>query len=116
VIGQYGLKRHPELRNVPTMLELARNEEDRHALRMLFARTEYGRPYFLPPDVPPERVEALRRAFDATMRDPAFVADAARLQLEIDPMTGEELQALVAHLANTPPDIVARVRAALEAK
>jgi len=116
VIGQYGLKRHPELRDVPTMLELARSEADAHALRMLFARTEYGRPYFLPPDVPGERVQAIRRAFDATMRDPAFIADAARLQLEIDPMTGEELQALVAQLANTPPDIVARVRAALEAK
>ena len=82
---------------------------------MLFARTEYGRPYFLPPDVPAERVEALRRAFDATMRDQAFIADAARLQLEIDPMTGEEVQALVAQLTRTPPEIVARVRAALEA-
>ena len=97
------------------MLELARTEPDRQALTMLFARTEYGRPYFLPPDVPTARVEALRRAFDATMRDTAFVADAARLQLEIDPMTGEEVQALVAQLARTPPEIVARVRAALEA-
>src|SRR5262245_28916265 len=61
VIGQYGLKRHAELADVPTMLELARNEPDAQAMRMLFARTEYGRPYFLPPDVPPERVHALRR-------------------------------------------------------
>ena len=97
------------------MLEQARTEPDRQALTMLFARTEYGRPYFLPPDVPAERVRALRRAFDATMRDQAFIADAARLQLEIDPMTGEEVQALVAQLARTPPEIVTRVRAALEA-
>ena len=82
---------------------------------MLFARTEYGRPYFLPPGVPPERVKALRRAFDATMRDQAFIADAARLQLEIDPMTGEEVQALVARLALTPPEIVEPRRTALEA-
>ena len=116
VIGQYGFKRHPELRDVPTMLELARSEQDAQAMRMLFARTEYGRPYFVPPDVPAERVQALRRAFDATMRNPAFIADAARLHLEIDPMTGEEVQALVAHLAGTPPEIVARVRAALEGK
>jgi tripartite-type tricarboxylate transporter receptor subunit TctC len=116
VIGQYGLKRHAELADVPTMLELARSEPDAQAMRMLFARTEYGRPYFVPPDVPPGRVQALRRAFDATMRDPAFIADAARLQLEIDPMTGEDVQALVAQLASTPPEIVARVRAALEAK
>ena len=79
-------------------------------------RTEYGRPYFLPPDVPAERVQALRRAFDATMRDAAFVADVARLKLEVDPMTGEEVQALVAQLADTAPDVVARVRAALEVR
>jgi tripartite-type tricarboxylate transporter receptor subunit TctC len=115
VIAQYGLKRYPQLADVPSMLEQARTEPDRQALTMLFARTEYGRPYFLPPDVPAERVRALRRAFDATMRDQAFIADAARLQLEIDPMTGEEVQALVAQLTRTPPEIVTRVRAALEA-
>ena len=115
VIAQYGLKRHADLADVPAMLELAANEPDRQALAMLFARAEYGRPYFLPPDVPADRVTALRRAFDATMKDPAFVADAARLQLDIDPMTGEEVQALVAQLAGTPPAIVTRVRAALEA-
>jgi len=64
--------------------------------------------------VPPARIEAPRRAFDATMNDPDFVADAAQLQLELSPMRGEEVQALVAKLARTPPEIVARVRAALE--
>jgi tripartite-type tricarboxylate transporter receptor subunit TctC len=116
VIAQYGLKRYAELADVPSMLEHAANDADRTAMRMLFARTEYGRPYFLPPDVPAERVQALRRAFDATMKDAGFVADVARLQLEVDPMSGEELQALVGQLANTPPEVVARVRAALEAK
>jgi len=115
VIAQYGLKRHPDLADVPAMLELAANEADRQALAMLFARAEYGRPYFLPPDVPPARVAALRRAFDATMKDPAFIVEAAKLQFEIDPLTGEELQALVAQLAGTPREVVARVRAALEA-
>jgi len=115
VIAQYGLKRHPELAQVPSMMELATRDADRAALTMIVGRTEYGRPYFLPPDVPADRVSALRRAFDATMRDQAFIADAARLQLEIDPMTGEQVQALVAQLSRTPPDIVARVRTALEA-
>ena len=114
VIAQYGLQRDPELANAPTMLELARTDADRAALTMMFARTEYGRPYFAPPDVPPARIEALRRAFEATMHDPDFVADAAQLQLELSPMRGEEVQALVAKLARTPPEIVARVRAALE--
>jgi tripartite-type tricarboxylate transporter receptor subunit TctC len=114
VIAQYGLQRDPELADAPTMLELAKTASDRAALTMMFARTEYGRPYFAPPDVPPARIEALRRAFDATMKDPDFIADAAQLQLELSPITGERVQALVAQLAATPPDVVARVRAALE--
>ena len=115
VIAQYGLHRDPELADAPTMLELAKTDADRQALTMMFARTEYGRPYFVPPDVPPARVEALRRAFDATMKDPDFIADAAQLQLDLSPATGEEVQALVAKLAGTPADIAARVRAALDA-
>jgi tripartite-type tricarboxylate transporter receptor subunit TctC len=115
VIAQYGLQRDPELASVPTMLELAKTEADRAALTMMFARTEYGRPYFVPPDVPAARIEALRRAFDTTMKDPDFIADAAQLQLELSPATGEEVQALVGKLAGTPADIVARVRAALVA-
>jgi tripartite-type tricarboxylate transporter receptor subunit TctC len=114
VIAQYGLHRDPDLAAAPTMLELAKTDADRQALTMMFARTEYGRPYFVPPDVPPARVEALRRAFDATMKDPAFIADAAQLQLELSPITGEEVQALVAKLAVTPAEISARVRAALD--
>ena len=115
VLAQYGLERHPELSDVPTMLELAKSDADRQAMTMLFARTEYGRPYFLPPDVPEERVAALRRAFDATMKDTAFIAEAAKLQFDVDPLTGEQVQALVAQLAATPREVVTRVRAALEA-
>jgi tripartite-type tricarboxylate transporter receptor subunit TctC len=114
VLAQYGLTRYPELADVPTMLEFAKSEPDRQAMKMLFARTEYGRPYFLPPDVPADRVQALRRAFDATMKDPAFNAEAAKLQLDVSPMTGEEMQTLVGELAQTPAAITARVRAALE--
>jgi tripartite-type tricarboxylate transporter receptor subunit TctC len=115
VIAQYGLHRDPELAAAPTMLELAKTDADRQALTMMFARTEYGRPYFVPPDVPAARVEALRRAFDATMKDPGFIADAAQLQLDLSPITGEEVQTLVAKLAGTPADVAARVRAALDA-
>jgi tripartite-type tricarboxylate transporter receptor subunit TctC len=114
VLAQYGLHRDPGLAAAPTMLELAKTDADRQALTMMFARTEYGRPYFVPPDVPAARIEALRRAFDATMKDPAFIADAAQLQLELSPMTGEEVQSLVAKLAGTPPEISARVRSALD--
>src|SRR5204862_1361975 len=71
VLAQFGFERNPELADVPAMFEFARTDSDRAAMRMLFARTEMGRPYFLPPDVPSERVQALRRAFDATMKDPS---------------------------------------------
>ena len=113
VISQFGATRHRLLPDVPLMLDLAKSDADRQALMLLFGRTEYGRPYVLPPDVPAERVVALRRAFDATMKDEAFMADAAKIGFEVDALTGEQVQASVAALAQTPPEVVARVRAAL---
>jgi hypothetical protein len=115
ILVQYNLEPYPELAGVPMVMSLAKTDTDRLAMRLLFARTEYARPYFLPPDVPAERVEAMRRAFDATMKDPAFLADAEKQQLEISPMTGEALQMLIGELAQTPPAIAQRVRSALEA-
>jgi len=116
VIAQFGLQRSATLPEVPLMIDLAKSPADRQALAMLFSRTEIGRPLFLPPEVPADRVEALRRAFDATMKDEGFLADAKKIGLDIDPLTGEEVQKLVANLADTPPDTVARVRAALNEK
>jgi tripartite-type tricarboxylate transporter receptor subunit TctC len=115
ILVQYNFEPYRELPGVPLVMSLAKTETDRLAMRLLFARTEYARPFFLPPDVPAERVQALRRAFDATMKDPAFRAEVAKLQLEVSPMTGETMQALVSDLAKTPPAITSRVRAALEA-
>ena len=94
IITQFGATRHRLLPDVPLMLDLAKSEADRQALLLLFGRTEYGRPYFLPPDVPAERVEALRRAFDATMKDEGFIADAAKIGFEVDPLSGEQVQAV----------------------
>ena len=68
---QWGFERHPDLPNVPTAYGLATTEAQRQALALVFARQEYGRPFFAPPNVPAARVEVLRRAFDATMKDPA---------------------------------------------
>ncbi|MGH6670993.1 MAG: Bug family tripartite tricarboxylate transporter substrate binding protein [Xanthobacteraceae bacterium] len=113
VIAQFGLQRSAILPGVPLIIDLAKSPEDRRALAMLFSRTDIGRPFFLPPDVPTDRVEALRRAFDATMKDAGFLAEARKIGLDIDPLTGEQVQNLVADLANTPPAVVARVRAAL---
>ncbi len=115
VLMQYGVEPNPELPNVPTVFSLAKTDADRQALRLIISRLEYGRPFFLPPEVPPARVEALRRAFDATVKDPDYLAEAAKAQLEVSPMTGEDVAALVKQVASTPPEVVARVRAALQA-
>jgi tripartite-type tricarboxylate transporter receptor subunit TctC len=114
VIAQWALRRHPDLPDVPMVLDLAQNDNDRAALELLIARLEYGRPYFVPPGVPAERVQALRRAFDATMKDPEFLADAAKMSLEIDPITGEQAQELIARVLGTPEPVAMRVRKALE--
>jgi tripartite-type tricarboxylate transporter receptor subunit TctC len=112
-IAQWSLSRHPELTDVPLILDVAKTDADRQALRLALARLEFGRPFFLPPNVPPERVEALRRAFDATMRDPAFLAETEKLKIEVEPLTGEQVAGLIAEAYATAADTVARVREAM---
>jgi tripartite-type tricarboxylate transporter receptor subunit TctC len=114
VIAQWALRPNPELPGVPNVLDAASTEGERAALRLVLARLDIGRPFFLPPNVPADRVAALRQAFDATMKDPAYLAEAEKLKIDVDPLTGAELAALVAQVAQTPADTVARVRAALE--
>jgi tripartite-type tricarboxylate transporter receptor subunit TctC len=116
VIAQWGLTAHPELGGVPSILDLAKTPADRQALELSLARLEYGRPLFLPPDVPKERVEALRRAFDATMKDPAYLAEAAKAKIEVDPLSGEQVAVLIERVSRTPTDTVMLVRKALATK
>lgn len=106
---QFSKSPHPEIPHVPTMMDQVTKPEDRQALDMLFGTQEMGRPYAAPPGVPMERVTALRRAFDATVKDPAFLEDAKRSLLEVDPITGEEIQALLTELYNYPDEVAARV-------
>jgi tripartite-type tricarboxylate transporter receptor subunit TctC len=114
VIAQWGFKKHPDLPGVPAILDEAKNDLDRQALSLLIARLEYGRPFFLPPGVPEARVAAIRKAFDETMKDPEFIEEALKLKLEVDPMSGNDVAELVSKVSATPPDIVKRVRAALQ--
>ena len=116
IIAQWALRPNPELADVPNVLDEAKTDDERDALRLVLARLDIGRPFFLPPNVPPDRVAALRAAFDATMQDPDYRAEADKLKVDIDPLTGAELAALVAQVAQTPAETVARVRAALEHK
>jgi len=116
ILAQWALTKSPELGDVPMFLDQAKTDAERAALRLMLARLEYGRPFFLPPNVPAARVEALRRAFDATMKDPAYLAEADKLKIDVDPLSGEQVAALVEQVSRTDPETVARVRAAMENK
>jgi tripartite-type tricarboxylate transporter receptor subunit TctC len=113
VLVQVGLKRDPDLPDVPLLLELAGNDLDRKVLTFLSAETAISRSLVATPEVPPERVEALRRAFDATMKDPDALADANKAQMDIGPMTGEEAQVVADSIVNTPREVVARAKVVL---
>jgi tripartite-type tricarboxylate transporter receptor subunit TctC len=114
VVAQWALKGHTELTGVPLILDSAKTDADRAALRLVIARLEYGRPFFMPPQVPTERVAAVRRAFDAAVKDPAYLADAEKLKIDVDPLSGEEVANLVEQVSRTPAETVTRVRTALE--
>lgn len=111
---QIGLKRHPDLPNVPLLFELAKNDADRAVLRFLSADVPLSRAYVTTPDVPADRLAALRSAFNATMKDPAFLAEAARGKIDISPSTGEDAEKIVADVLRTPPAVLARAKAILE--
>lgn len=113
ILVAFAANRHPDLPDVPTAVELAKSNDEKMALRLMIGRLEYGRPFFLPPDVPADRVAVLRAAFDKTMTDKQFLADADKAKLEVSPMTGDEVAKLIAELAETPKTIVDRVQAAL---
>jgi tripartite-type tricarboxylate transporter receptor subunit TctC len=106
VLMQLSLDKHPDLPNVPLITELAKTDEQRALLRLIFARQALGRPFLAPPDVPADRVAALRQAFMDTMKDKAFLADAEKAQLEITPVSGDAVQKLVAEIYQTPAEIV----------
>jgi hypothetical protein len=116
MLTQWALRKSPELADVPLIFEFAKTEADRQTLQFVVARLEYGRPFFLPPNVPADRVTALRRAFDATMKDPTYLAEADKLKIEVDALSGEQVAALVEQVTRTPPELVDRVRKAMEAK
>jgi tripartite-type tricarboxylate transporter receptor subunit TctC len=110
VIVQHGSERHPELPETPLFRELARDDAERQMLDILGVREEITRPYLAPPQIPPERLQILRRAFAATLSDPAFLSDMQHQHLEVEgPSTGEELAAVVERTAKTPPAVVQRL-------
>ncbi len=109
IIAQIGIKKEPDLQHVPLLTELATNADDRALLELLSAPVAIGRPIFSTPDVPADRVAALRAAFDATMKDADFLAEASKIDLDIDPVGGAELEKIVASVISAPKPIADRL-------
>jgi tripartite-type tricarboxylate transporter receptor subunit TctC len=102
ILVQLSLGKHPDLPHIPLIVDLAGSEEQQQIFRLIFARQVMGRPFLGPPNIPPDRVELLRKAFAETMRDPQFLADAVKSQLEITPVAGEAVEQLVKEIYRTP--------------
>jgi tripartite-type tricarboxylate transporter receptor subunit TctC len=111
-----GLNPIPEVPQVPSLRNLVTNPTDKAALAFLLAREIIGRPFLAPPDLPPDRAAALRSAFAATLRDPAFLQDAKRTRLDVSLVTGADVDALLRDSAGAPKDVLARVKQALGRK
>jgi tripartite-type tricarboxylate transporter receptor subunit TctC len=115
VIVQLGLKRHPGMDPAPLVMDFAKNDSDRGVLELIFARQDMAYPIVAPPGTPPERVAELRKAFEAVLRDPQFLADAKKQHLESAFMRGEEIEKLIARIFASPRPVVERAVKAIEA-
>lgn len=113
MLVQVGAQREAEFPDVPLMHELGRSQEERQILELISSPAALGRPFFLPPEVPAERVAALRKAFVATMRDPDYIAEGNKLRLDMNPLSAERVTQLVDATVHAPAAVVAKARAAL---
>jgi tripartite-type tricarboxylate transporter receptor subunit TctC len=109
VLFQGGMEPSPELPGVPFIRDFARNEEERQAIKLLYAGQGLGRPFIAPPDLVTGRLATLRKAFDETMKDAEFLAEAKKLRLDVEPRTGAELEALVKELYAAPKELMRRL-------
>ena len=113
LLVQLALEKHPDLPNVPVIVDLAKTNEQRQIIKLIFARQVVGRPYLAPPGIPKDRLEILRKAFMETMVDKDFLADANKSKLEITPVTGDKVEALVKEIYETPPAVAQKAGALL---
>jgi tripartite-type tricarboxylate transporter receptor subunit TctC len=112
IVMQLGLTPHPELKDVPLVTDLVPKGPDQDLLKFIFARQSMGRPLLLPPDVPPAVVATLRTAFDETLKDPEFLQEAQRLGLEINGLSGRDVQAIVDEIYKAPKAVIQRAKEA----
>ena len=114
IVAQLAPKKMPEVpAGVPLVKDYVPNDDDKKVLDVIFVSTILARPYIAPPGIPAERVKALRQAFLATMKDPEFLAETGKLQLNIDPTSGEDMERIVGEAYALPEAIVQKVRKAL---
>ena len=116
VLVQIALTKNPELPDTPLLLDLVQNEEDKKVVALMSSSSQMGQAFAAPPGVPPRVVEALRRAFDATMRDPDYLAVTKKLNQTINPVTGEELTKIALGIVNAPKSVVEQYLAAMNGK
>jgi tripartite-type tricarboxylate transporter receptor subunit TctC len=112
VLLQMALEKHPDLPDVPLLLDLTKDEETREMLKVVVASQTWARPFAAPPGLPDTMKAALRKAFDDTMADPDFLAEAKQLNLEVRPVSWQKIDELIGQLYATPPEILARAKAA----
>jgi hypothetical protein len=103
------------LRDVPLIMDIGRSDEQRSVFRILMGMKAMGRPFFVAPGVPKDRADALRTAFMETMRDPSFLAEAAKTLGDIDPMSGPEMQQIIAEVQALPAEVIAKARDSMKA-
>ena len=109
VIAQIGRQMHPDLQNVPLIMDFVQGDENKAIWNVMLALATLGRPFAAPPDVPADRVAILRQAFDVTIKDANFVADMTKSRRELTPVNGETMQKLIAEVAATPKDILGKI-------
>ncbi|MBM3609045.1 MAG: hypothetical protein FJX29_11455 [Alphaproteobacteria bacterium] len=114
ILVQQALAKPADLQGPPLLIDLAKTEDDRKIFELMAIGSEMGRPIAASPGIPPERVSALITAYRAMLKDPEFLGEAKKLNIEIDPIIGEELQALARRAIATPPAVVARMKKLLE--
>ncbi|MBX9760369.1 MAG: hypothetical protein K2Y29_16440 [Beijerinckiaceae bacterium] len=114
VLTQFSVSSHPELKDIPTIIERAKNDNDRAALRLLLGPQEAGRPFIAPPGTPADLVKALRAAFEASLKDPELIAFADKMNLELSPVPGEQIEAVVGELNRTPASAIESLKKAIK--
>jgi tripartite-type tricarboxylate transporter receptor subunit TctC len=114
LIVQLALVKARDLPHVPLVMDAAQTEQHKQILKLIFSRQTMGRPFVAPPELPEDRRDALRSAFDETMKDPGFLADAEKSKIEINPVSGAAIDALMAELYRSSPDVLAEARKAVE--